>query len=128
MTRKLKRSRYKVLRVRPPMFDDTKEFDDCYLRISPIFNRDGYYFDRKLDLTWIEYKGLAWNTSDKSYFLHTLDQLNHLPLRDGERRAIEYIISTKIPLKNIKKLFSIDTQWRYVRILKRNVSKYLKRT
>jgi len=42
-------------------FNPEKELCDMgYKEITPIFNRNGHYYDRKDQLVWIEYDGKAW--------------------------------------------------------------------
>jgi hypothetical protein len=41
-------------------------------RITPIFNKDGYFYDRYDKKAWIEVNGEAWRYGDKDGFLFKL--------------------------------------------------------
>lgn len=75
-------SRYKVLRLQYWM--ETVDFEDFdrdmlsrYPEIPPVFQRDGYYFDRKEKVCWFEVEGKAYKVLEGPrmmlYVLKTFD-------------------------------------------------------
>lgn len=60
------------------------ELEETY----PTYNRDGFYYDRISGSCWYECGGKAY-LAKEDYFLEKLEQLNHKPLRECERKAIE---------------------------------------
>lgn len=58
---------------------------------KPVFNRDGWYYDRKTNNCWAEWNGTAWKM-DKQQFLYELQQLNTPTLHPDEVKAIQTLI------------------------------------
>ena len=93
--------RYKVLpnKLGPRMeflYDDAEKGfveEGVWTQIDPIFNRDGWYYDRKTKRSWYEFKGRAF-TKDHTerQFLYELNMLDHEILSEEEVRAIETLL------------------------------------
>lgn len=65
----------KVLPLTFPFSCEKGYWDNCVEeknRITPVFNRNGYYLDRMTKKTWLEINGEAWIYSDKEYFDYNL--------------------------------------------------------
>jgi len=97
----------------PILGEDNEQFlqrmqEDGYTKIVPLFNRDGWYYDRWLKLTWYEKDGYAWKhkdlNSDTELFLYTLDQLNTKCLNCEEINAIKTLMIYGICPKELKDL------------------------
>lgn len=74
-------------------------------KIDPIFNRDGWYYDRYKKISWIEDNGIAYTSSTLGrQFLHELETLNTKVLSDTEMKAIETLIIYGSSNKEIEKL------------------------
>jgi hypothetical protein len=63
---------------------------DYLEKCDRIFNRDGWYFDRKYKKSWIETDGKAYSVPIHD-FLYELELLNHKRLNDVELKAIEIL-------------------------------------
>lgn len=44
-----------------------------YIQIEPVFNKNGYYLDRKTNKTWVEINGTAWIYSNSQFFKDQLE-------------------------------------------------------
>ncbi len=64
--------RYKVL----PLPNYGKQWRKNYLekseKITPVFNRNGFYLDRETKLTWVEIDGEAWIYLQENHFLYSI--------------------------------------------------------
>ena len=75
-------------------YDEFKEeFNNSDLKTQPIFNRDGWYYDRMTKLSWIEFNGKAKLDDNPSYFIYTLKHESHKRLSSKERDAIKVLMS-----------------------------------
>lgn len=88
---------------------------DQYTQCKPIFNRNGQYYDTKTKKCWFELDGDAWNLTNDNTFMFSLQLLNHRPLRDIERDAIETLIKHKLAPKQLRELLELDTTDREIR-------------
>ena len=66
-------------------FNLNKDYwEDCVeeeARITPVFNKNGYYLDRETNQTWLEINGEAWtyqNREDFDYEIATHEENNWL--------------------------------------------------
>ncbi len=81
-----------------------------YIPMKPIFNRDGWYYDRKKKYAWYECNGRAWDGSHCTEdFIYEMQQLDVKALTQTERKAIETLIIYKICPKELKDLLRKDT-------------------
>ena len=60
-------------------------------QIEPVFNRDGFYYDRLNNSAWHEWKGTAWK-GDVEDFKYRLGQCNARILEPDEVEAIKALI------------------------------------
>lgn len=72
--------------------------------ILPIFNRDGWYYNRKTKLEWYEYKGEAFLIKHQM-FSYTLSTFNAKVLTTREVKAYREMINLNPP-KHIKSAIS----------------------
>jgi hypothetical protein len=63
-----------------------------YVEITPVFNRDGWYYDRIAKIAWYEYNGMAWINDRTDDFLYELQCLNARWLNKDEVKAIKTLI------------------------------------
>lgn len=115
--------RYKVLplpnwaKVRSPIFERT--FLSCIetcSSIEPVFNRDGFYFDRQTGQTWIERLGRAWIYRDRCNFQWELDHNignNRIEIRIYD--AIKILVDEGMAGNELAHLYEIETYFRYIR-------------
>ena len=68
-------------------------FDEGFTKIEPVFNRDGWYFDRQTKKCWYEWKGTAWTTGkDLEQFQYELRQLGLPTFTSAEIKAIQVLL------------------------------------
>jgi hypothetical protein len=102
----------KVLPLSFP-FNYRKEiWEDCVKeenRITPVFNRNGYYLDRISGKTWLEIDGEAWLYKTREGFEYSLK------ISEGNNRihpdcmkAIKVLISHKIAPKSLREKYRIE--------------------
>jgi hypothetical protein len=94
---------YKILQLpyglRPdsPYREEPKEyFGNRLVEFSPVFNRDGYYYDRKTKVAWYEVEGRAFIGSS-DYFLYELQCLEAMerPFLQEEVDAVKILARNK---------------------------------
>lgn len=105
------------------------EESDCpwysYRPMDPIFNRDGWYYDREIDIRWyeVEYnnKFYAFAEKDSEMFLHCLDTASHVPLSTVEINAIKTLMLYSNRNKRaFRDLLYIDDHCKTLREIGRN--------
>lgn len=96
--------------------------------IIPVFNREGWYYDRKAKFSWYEFvdkKGdiIAYTTVSALYktFEFKLKLLNHIPLSIKERKAINTL--RKYAGKELRELAYTDDSWNATRNTGRSARK-----
>jgi len=87
--------------------------------ISPVFNRDGYYYDRITKTAWVEILGRAFEYSPVQ-FMYELSMLSHKPLRDIEFQALKTLVINKKASKEMRDLYFIIREWRHLRAVARD--------
>ncbi len=97
----------KVLKLEFWMSREMYDEDDL-TRCAPIFNRDGQYFDTITKKCWFEVDGDAF-LLDRNLFTFSLQMLNHKPLRQIERDAINVLINSRLATKTLKELMYFET-------------------
>lgn len=85
-------SRYKRLNA-PAFFSyaDNNPYSlkrEGFQQIEPVFNRNGWYYDRTTKESWYEFGGKAW-ASESGQFLYELALLNTPWLKDEEIESIK---------------------------------------
>ena len=83
-----------------------------YARISPVFNRNGRYYDRFTGLAWEEYNGRAYLEPGASRFRYRLKIESHTRLTEDVRNAIKTLIVNRICPKSLKVLYYFDCEVR----------------
>ncbi len=63
-----------------------------YVEVPPVFNRDGWYYDRIAKIAWYEYNGMAWINDNPGQFLYELQCLNSRWLNKDEVKAIKILM------------------------------------
>jgi hypothetical protein len=77
--------------------------DQRFEQITPVFNREGWYYDRLKKFSWYEWSGTAWK-AEVSQFVWELDQHNAKLLEPAEVKAIKTLIvygSCNLALKQL---------------------------
>ncbi len=126
------RNRYKVMPLDSPFNMEPEgweffEVESClkdYEEITPIFQRNGWYYDRKEDFAWIEVNGRAWRDKRTDDFLYRLSIQNHRPLADVERQAIEALMRRNMCPKALRKLYRLDENVRHLRSIRLDTTSY----
>lgn len=70
------KTRYKKLGLRFPFTLDKDFWEECVEesnRINPVFNSNGFYYDRLTQKVWLEINGEAWYYNNKAHFLYDLN-------------------------------------------------------
>jgi hypothetical protein len=106
-------------------FNDVMEClnDKNYFRYIPIFKRNGWYFNRLANISWIEveFNGIFYCALEKSskMFKYELELLSHSPLLNNQIKAIRTILMYK-DNKDLRKLLYTDRNWKDLRDIKRD--------
>lgn len=115
--------RYKVLPLPTwagvrlsPLFDRSWQLclEHCEV-ITPVFNRNGFYLDRKTGRAWIEREGKAWVYQDRKNFQFQLDNNpgnNRLENRVYE--AIGVLVNEGIAGERLGNLYTVENFARYL--------------
>lgn len=108
-------------------FTDSME-EMGYIPMKPIFNRDGWYYDRKKKFAWFEFDGRAWDGKHCTWmFLNEMQQLDTKVLSRAERNAIETLIAYKTCPKQLKELLFRDTNNKLLNDMERSVKSFVNR-
>ncbi len=99
-----------------------------YEEVRPVFNRDGYYYDRYVDVFWLESKGRAWIVDSPQRFFNELRRLNHKPLSEAERHAIQVLLHGGLAPQLLRDLYETDQSYRKSRRLWSQARLMLERT
>ena len=95
------------------------EVEEGMTRRNPIFNRDGWYFDRKLKESWVEWRGTAWEQEVDS-FLWEWRQQNTPFLENDQLRALETLyLYGNIPRNLLYPIYELAHRHRHNRTLRR---------
>lgn len=92
--------------------------------IKPIYNRDGYYHDRKTKFTWEEFRGRAFRM-DAEMFIYRLQIQSHVPWSAGQLEAYRILQFERRVPKVLKDEWYIDYQWRELRNTYRSSAKHV---
>lgn len=102
---------------------------DAIKYLAPVFNREGWYYDRKLKFSWYEYvneKGniIAYTTKDKLWkrFEYELKILNHVFFLDKEVKALK-VLWEKLP-SDMREQYWFDKDCKNFRFTYRNSRKH----
>jgi hypothetical protein len=111
--------RFKVLPLRSP-FNREKDFwEECVReedRIAPVFNRDGYYWDRLRGLTWLEIGGEAWWYMSPTQFRFDLQHSDgNNRIHDRAFRAIKVLMEEGLADRRLREVFSVERVMRDLR-------------
>lgn len=93
--------------------------------ITPIFNRDGWYYNRLTKLEWYEYKGFAFipeNSKSGEMFKYRMKLLNARVLTTREVAAYKELLRVKpdkVVRDAIKTTLELDQEVKYLRNLRR---------
>lgn len=112
----ISKNKVKVLSITFPFNYEKKFWIDCLKetdKIRPVFNRNGYYYDRISKKTWLEINGEAWLYSSKEHFLYDLCT------NEGNNRisseafdAIGLLIEQGLADKKLKKIYYTEKDTR----------------
>lgn len=82
-----------------------KEYVEFFEEIVPVFNRDGFYYDRFLKLSWYEFNGQAWINSGAGFpyqLERTGNNRMHPKVFDGLSGLRNWNILTKKQIKDLE--------------------------
>ena len=87
--------RYKILPLSFPYTHEHEFWSDCVGdEITPRFNRNGWYMDRKKKQVWLEIDGRAWLSKGIETFLHELAHTGVHRLEDHVYKALSALVFT----------------------------------
>lgn len=95
-----KNQQYKKLIIR-----DLNKYN---IRITPKFNKAGWYYNRHEKISWLELDGKAWLDDRTNDFKYNLELLDHKPLLNKEKKALVVLQLSKITSKKQNRLLYID--------------------
>ena len=102
--------------------EDINEASPDLSETSPVFNRNGYYYDRKLGKTWIEFDHKAWDYSTAEAFDSDLKYLDP----EMETGLYQDLLSIRkryrISFKNLEHKFCKEYRTRELRDIGRDAS------
>src|SRR4051812_7547141 len=106
----------KILPLSFPFTCDKAFWGNCvkeYNRIAPVFNRDGYYFDRSKNLCWIEVGGEAWKYSDRKNFEFLLNHsVGNNRIHPELYEAIGVVLSYGVNPRDLLKIYLTENMIR----------------
>ena len=103
-----------------------KEDLDKLEPIVPVFNRNGYYYNRKLDVCWFEVDGKAYIV-EKDMFLYDLEGLNISNLNHKQVAALQAICDQDLATKEQRHMLHRYVAMMMSRNTYRNSRMYLHR-
>jgi len=68
-----------------------KESLEYYTQVPPVFNRDGWYYDRHQQISWVEIGGMAFLDRGRDMFLFELEIQSGPFLSDAEYETLKSI-------------------------------------
>ncbi len=83
---------------------------EYYTETTPVFNRDGRYYDRINRIGWFEINGKAYIERGES-FLFDLKLNEHKPLKPEAVSAIKTLKRERICPKELEELLELDCDW-----------------
>ena len=116
--------RYKVLDLPKPYLHDS---NGCCLNskpeTSPVFNRDGWYYDRLKKISWLEIDSKAY-IERTDYFVYSLKLTGARRLEDYVYKSIGIVLSNGFGDKGLGEIYLIEQQLRILRIIKLEATRY----
>jgi hypothetical protein len=112
------RRRYKKLALDFPFNEEKDWWEDCLTRckkITPVFNSNGHYMDRKTQTFWIEVNGEAWEYGNKKRWEYELNTVGVPPLSVEVREAIVALKRNRLASEQQLKLLYYDNCMRMTR-------------
>lgn len=111
-------SKIKVLPL-PSCFNCSKEWwIDCLEetnKITPIFNRNGYYYDRLKKITWLEINGEAWKYGSVKSFQYDLKiNIGNNRIHNELYQALKTLIGYRLATNKQREIFSIEHDMRQI--------------
>jgi hypothetical protein len=93
----------------------THDVFDAYIKLPPIFNRDGEYHFRKMRLAWIEVGGAAYTQPDYYAFANYSFHRDHLD-RPLSREQLQKLVDMRSQVdlgKYVDSLIEANRSWWY---------------
>jgi len=98
------------------------------VRIEPIFGRDGWYYDRQTDTSWVETCRGCWQDKSPKMFKYYLSNYMHKRIPDKAVEAIKVLINYNICPKSLMKLMWKEQDVRKLEDTRRSTIKWRKHT
>lgn len=92
------------------------EHDSNFPEITPVLNRDGYFYETVSKRCWFELGGKAFDLERNTQFLFELELLNHKPLSVEEVNAFKVLTKHKLLSKDQCRLLWIDSFVKGIRL------------
>lgn len=115
----------KVLSVPTWVYHSLDELDEAssdLCEISPVLNRDGYYYNRKTRKTWIEFNHKAWNYSTVEAFESELKHIDPEMETNVYQSLLSIVKKYRISFRNLESRFWTEYRTRELRDIRRNAS------
>lgn len=111
------RTRIKKLSLSSPFCYSKKAWKDCVQeenKVIPLFNKNGYYWDRISGTCWLEINGEAYKYSTPELFKYELSLLDK-GLEDKTMKAIKILMDEKLASRELRELWQLENQRRLIR-------------
>lgn len=124
------RNRYKILPLPSPYkWDLSEEYIDDILntgdiKIEPVFGRDGWYYDRLNDTSWIESKYGCFENRNSGMFKYEMTRLSHNILPTKVLAAIKVLKHYNMCPKNLLKVLWKDEEVKHLIDIGRSAYRY----
>ncbi len=116
----------KILRISRVKDKCIRDMDTYNVKIDPVYNRDGKYYNRFKKIAWLEVDGRAWIISS-THFLYELRLFDHRPLTDTVTNSIKTIFKAGLNNKQLRSLLYMDNDWKDIRASGRSARLHLLR-
>lgn len=112
--------RYKMLPLDFPFNEHPKFWWTCLInneKIEPVFNRNGYFLDRKTGRTWLEIDGQAWIYRDRIDFEYRLrTSRGNNRITEDIFVALALLIKVRLASPKQKQLYKTEEDIRLLRL------------
>lgn len=109
-----------VVKMLPLMFPFTwerEEWIDCFDdwdRVIPVFERNGFYYDRYTKIAWYEINGEAWKCRRNDDFIFQLEHIGDVRMYPKVFEAIKVLIQWNAESKKQRKAYMVEEHIRYI--------------
>lgn len=109
------------------LLEEEKHFDRM-LKMPPVFGRDGWYYDRERDVSWIETCRGCWQEQSPEMFKHCLSNYLHKRVPNKAIEAIKVLMGYNVCPKSLIKLMWKEQHVRQLEDTYRSSKKWARKT